>query len=162
MPELSPSQVRQISLAGTISCPPQFPDVGVINLQLRAIPEHCEQSHGGHDLIEVVHEVSPRVEISRQFLVEGVFAMFLPKDPKVVDLARGDWYFGQQIKEKLEAARQKNEAVIGILYTPESASTLMRVDVAMTAAESAQYYPPLSGDRSHNHYAFAQNDNEHC
>lgn len=162
MPELSPSQVRQLSLAGTVSCPPQFPDVGKINLQLRVIPENCEQAHCGHDLIEVVHEVSPRVEISRQFLVESVHAMFLPKDPKAVDLKRGHWYFGRQVREKLEEARRKKEAVVGIVYTPESASTLMRVDVAMTAAESAQYYPPLSGDRSHNHYAFAQTDPGNC
>jgi len=157
MPELSPNQVRQLSLAGTISCPPQFPDVGKITLQLHAIPEHCEPAHCGHDLIEVVHDVSPRVEISRRFLVESVQAMFLPKDPKAVDLKHGHWYFGQQVKEKLEKAMRQNEAVVGIVYTPESASTLMRVDVAMTAAESAQYYPPLSGDRSHNHYAFAEN-----
>jgi len=38
-----------------------------------------------------------------------------------------------------------------IIYLPETAKVLLRVETGMTAAESVEYYPPTPGDRS---YAF--------
>jgi hypothetical protein len=44
------------------------------------------------------------------------------------------------------------EPVKGIVYVRENASSMLELQAGLTAAESAEYYPPLPDDRSVNHY----------
>jgi len=135
---LSDSQLRTLALAGTVSVPPRFPEVGRLSI------ETTNGHNGSSKVIKIEHVITPRLMIARSFFLSDVSAVFLPSDPKDVDFADGKWFLGPDIAT---AMGQR-----GIAYVREDARTLMQVEVGMTAAESVEYYPPLPGDRSVDHY----------
>lgn len=67
--------------------------------------------------------------------------------PRVIEMVRARYYTQQRDQA---ASRQPTEPIEvelfddAILYVDESASVLMDVGVGMTAAESANYYPPMT------------------
>ena len=77
--------------------------------------------------------------------------MFLPDDCKVVNLENGVWFEGKVLEDKLSDLLDTG-VLNGIIYVREHAQSLLEVEAGMTAAESAEYYPPLPDDRSVNHY----------
>ena len=56
----------------------------------------------------------------------------------------------------LDALRRSSPTpLVGTVFVNENAPVLMQVRVSMTAAESAEYYPPVVRDRSDSHYCLS-------
>ena len=140
MSGLTATQLRALSLASTVPVPATFPELGLIS-----IVESGTGHNGTAKIVNVEHIISPRLKISRSFFMEDVTAVFLPENTNDVDFNRGDWL--------LESDVRHADGKSGIAYVREDARVLMQVEVGMTAAESAEYYPPLPGDRSVDHYS---------
>jgi hypothetical protein len=81
---------------------------------------------------------------------------FEPDDTDRVDLKNGKWYNAPEVRSKVTAGLNK-PAIKGIVYVRENAPSLLDVQAGLTAAESAEYYPPLPDDRSVNHYSMDKN-----
>jgi hypothetical protein len=142
---LNECQLRSMYLAGTVSIPLTFPELGAISLHGTAA--------GSRAVVRVEHRISPKLLIARSVLLDEVEGVFLPKDPTHVDFADGDWLIATDVGPGLEQRTGcLGNSVLGILYVREHARVLMQVEVGMTAAESVEYYPPMAGDRSVNHY----------
>ncbi len=138
---------RHLLLAGTVTFPATFPQLGSITLIPEATPSGIE---GGkqHEMLVVKEFPSAKVTISRKVMVDNVRAVFIPQDPSRVSYDWGTWLLVDEIAEFLRG----KERVRGIVFVLEAGSTLLEVLAGMTAGESAQYYPPLPQDRSFNHY----------
>jgi hypothetical protein len=147
-------QAQSLHLAGTVSVPPTFPELGKLTLERGACGAAPHGKKAPADVLCVEQQLSPRVCIIRKFLVSDVSAVFVPRTPGNVNLSDGDLLLTGEINqiEKMEA--NSGSGLLGIAYVPENARTLMQVEVGMSAAESVEYYPPLPDDRSVNHYQF--------
>lgn len=153
-------RLRALHLAGTISIPSPFPQVGCISLVTLQSPGNSrksavQQRRTAQVFLRVEHIQSPRLMIARSVALSEVQAIFLPENPYSPHLDRGDWFVGgtgQSDITKLLGGPAKNASTLGIVYVKEAAPVLMQVEVAMTAAESAEYYPPVVRDRSDAHY----------
>jgi hypothetical protein len=149
---LSDEQLRAMHLAGTVSVPLIFPAVGRITAQ------RFSKDPASPVLLRVEDRVSPRVMISRTFFLSDVALIFVPDDCACVELSRGKWLWPDQAHEYLLSNKESPGEVLGIVHVLEKARTLMHVEVGMTAAESVDYYPPLPGERSKDHYDFQAGD----
>ncbi len=146
---LSHQEYRQLQLAGTITFPATFPQVGRLELRCIDLPlKNCER----REVLFVSETPSPRVTLTRRVFVSGVRAVFLPRDPRHVNYGDGEWLLGADVLCSLKHRLSSNRPVYGIVFVPENEPSLLHVSAGMTAAESAQYYPPLPGDTSNNHY----------
>ena len=155
----SRDQLRSFFLAGTVPIPSPFPALGKISLNLHAGDVQQAPEELPLDALVIEHQQSPRVTIARTVLIDDVQAVFLPGDPEDFNLLGGTWYFQPEIKKCLVAALSENVDAKGIVHVPEGARVYMEVGVGMTAAESAEYYPPLAPERSDAHYQLGgQND----
>jgi hypothetical protein len=143
-------QLRSLSLAGTVAIPSPFPELGKIFLQAGGvIYQGASGEATREDLVVIEHMQSHRVTVTRRVFLRDVAAVaFCP-----LDTSMKNWYFGPEIVRELRARSNSNNAdlMMGIAYVRETAPVLMDVEVGMTAAESAEYYPPVL-DRSDSHY----------
>ncbi len=147
-------QAQSLHLAGTVSVPPTFPELGKLSLERGACGVAPHGATAPADVLSVEQEISPRVCITRKFLVSDVSGVFVPRDAGNVSLSDGTWLLAGEINQLEKLGSNSCGGLLGIAYVPESARTLMQVEVGMTAAESVEYYPPLPDDRSVNHYQF--------
>jgi hypothetical protein len=147
---LNRNEYRQMLLAGTVTFPATFPQVG--KLELRS--ENLSVLSGKpDDILTVIETPSSRVTLSRQVLASAVRAVFLPRDPQHVNYSDGLWLLPGEIAMGLKLQLQNNcGPLYGIVFVAESEPTILHMSAGMTAAESVQYYPPLPGDPSFNHY----------
>lgn len=153
---LSARQFRSMSLAGTVAVPQTFPELGRISIVLKSSRRPSGVKDAGRDLLVVEHELSPKLTISRTFFLEEVAAVFVPTDPAKVDFEDGTWLVADEVGDGWPSPTNgSSKKTLGIAYVREDAATFMQVEVGMTAAESAEYYPPLPGDRSVDHYRFS-------
>ena len=143
---INDEQIRTMYLAGTVSVPLIFPELGKITAGRQS------EDPASPLLLRVEHRISPRLMIARSFLLSEVAVVFIPNDPHCVDVNRGRWLVNGQLESVLLPQGDASVEVLGIAYVLERARTLMQVEVGMTAAESVDYYPPLPGDRSLDHY----------
>ena len=145
----SSEQLRSMYLSGTVSIPPQFPELAEISFSF-------EGAKSDELVVEAIVVVSPKLTIKRSFFVADVSGIFEPNDPKGVNLKDGTWYAGTDVKVKARSIASSDscngKTIKGILYVRENAQSLLEVQAGLTAAESAEYYPPLPDDRSVNHY----------
>jgi hypothetical protein len=141
------SAAQSMLLAGTIPFPTIFPELGLLTYSESGIDLPGPARGGKKPTLTVEQLLSPRLTIWRTFFVDDVAAVFLPNDEKLVKLVDGEWLLGGEVKTLKKSGPAK-----GIVYVRESAPTLLYMQVGMTAAESAEYYPPLPDDRSINHY----------
>jgi hypothetical protein len=141
----SEEQLRAMYLSGTVSIPPRFPDVA--DITFRSVMSGKKT----RTLVVATQMISAKVTIKRTFFVEDVTCIFLPTDCSAVDLQCGEWVDGDEVGLKARACVDQ-DAIQGILYVREHAQSLLEVQAGLTAAESAEYYPPLPDDRSVNHY----------
>jgi hypothetical protein len=169
---LGENHLRSIALAGTVAVPSPFPALGRIDVSTYGITKDevdCLEEPTSFEavqffrkvLVEIAHEVNPRLTITRVVKLCDIAAVFLPADAGQVSLSNGQWYLSAELEalvlEKLsELDTQDLPALVpllfeSIIYLPETAKVLLRVETGMTAAESVEYYPPTPGDRS---YAF--------
>jgi len=154
-----PSQTGSVRLSGTVSVPLTFPELGQIDLIRNAVSAGVFDCEGPKDLIVARQQVSPRITINRSFLADDVAAIFVPNDIHCVNLNDGTWLTGIEVATVNDIDRNAGALLMGIVYVRESAPSLLNVDAGMTAAESAEYYPPLADDRSANHYQFRKRTN---
>lgn len=144
-------------LAGTVAVPQTFPELGRLSLQPRNPDPTPGEPNIDRDLLVVEHRLSPKLTITRTFFLDDVAAVFIPGSISQVHLDDGTWLVAKDIGVNWrQLAPNSSAGLFGIAYVRESAATLMQVDVGMTAAESVEYYPPLSHDRSVDHYRFSQ------
>ncbi len=128
-------------LSGTISIPPRLPDVAEISFT----------SIGKKDIVVATQKLSPKLVIKRSFFLNDVASVFLPQNCDRVDLAKGEWLEDKTLAARAEDSLDK-APVKGIVYVRENASSMLELQAGLTAAESAEYYPPLPDDRSVDHY----------
>lgn len=142
---MSDSKQRQksMSLAGTVSIPPRLPRLANISFEFEE----------NMFLIVATEDLSPKLQIKRTFFAHDVKAIFYPANDKRVDagLTDGKWVVGDGIRKE-SGARQNKKSKLGIIYVSEHAQSQLEVQAGLTAAESAEYFPPLPDDRSVNHY----------
>lgn len=142
-------EYRQMVLAGTVSFPATFPQVGRISLTLEKIPASHQPDL---EFLSVTESPSARVTMVRRVLAKSVRAVFIPRDPRQVNYADGEWLLGEEVLPGLTCKLGGSSMLNGIVFVPENEPSMLNVSVGMTAAESVQYYPPLPNDPAHNHY----------
>jgi hypothetical protein len=153
-PPFDRAQMRSFHLAGTVAIPTPFPEVGTLRLRPSALAYQGGDEMFADDLVDIEHVQSHRLVIVRTVRLSDVAAVLLGECVNPIDLSAARWYFGPEVGEVLEARANDNTPglMMGIAYVRESAPVLMRVEVGMTAAESVEYYPPVLGERSDDHY----------
>ena len=142
-------RLKSMYLSGTVSIPPRFPELGDITFSFLG-------TKAPQLLVEVTSVLSPKLTIKRSFFADDVSCIFEPDDTGSVDLNSGKWYNAPEVRSKATAGLNK-PAIKGIVYVRENAPSLLDVQAGLTAAESAEYYPPLPDDRSVNHYSMEKN-----
>ena len=153
---MSRRQLQSLHLAGTVVLPTPFPEVGTLCFRPGALKYGTGASEPV-DLLVVEHEQSNRLTVLRTVRLQDVAAvMFCRALPPALG-ADGEWRFGPEVVAALEDRSNRNDASLlrGIVYVREQAPVLMQVEVGMTAAESAEYYPPVVGERTDAHYNLA-------
>lgn len=128
-------------LSGTVSIPPRLPDLADVSFR----------SLGSQIVVEAAQELSPRTTIRRTFFSNEVMAVFIPSDSTAVDLTKGEYLTGEKLEAKALSLLDKG-SIQGIVYVREHAQSILELSAGLTAAESAEFYPPLPTDRSVNHY----------
>jgi hypothetical protein len=166
---LGDHHLRSIALAGTVAVPSPFPALGRIDVSTYGITKDevdCLEAPRSFEaveffrkvFVEIAHEVNPRLTITRVVKLCDIAAVFLPADTSPVSLSQGQWYLSAELEalvlEKLSELNTPDFPALipllceSIVYLPETAKVLLRVETGMTAAESVEYYPPTPGDRS--------------
>jgi hypothetical protein len=143
--------LRHLMLAGTITFPSTFPNLGLLSFEEQADLAEITSSTSSRYLC-VTEETSVSVTIRRKVPLSDVRAVFIPRDCRHVRLEDGTWYLGNEIEQSLVVLFRNSIQVRAIAYIAEATATLLEVRAGMTAAESSQYYPPIACDRSNNHY----------
>src|SRR5262245_35826436 len=92
-------QAQALHLAGTVSVPPTFPELGKLRLEPGACGVAPHGKTAPADVLCVEQELSPRVSIVRKFLVSDVAAVFVPKSPGNVSLSDGTWLLAGEISQ---------------------------------------------------------------
>ena len=147
---LKRDEYRQMLLAGTVTFPATFPHVGRLELRSETLSGLSGKSE---DLLAVIETPSARVTLCRQVLASSVRAVFLPRDPQHVNYSDGIWLLPGEIVLGIRLQLQNTNGLLyGIVFVAECEPSILTMSAGMTAAESVQYYPPLPGDPSHNHY----------
>ena len=143
-------EYRQMLLAGTVTFPATFPHAGRLELRSETLSGLSGKSE---DLLAVIETPSARVTLCRQVLASAVRAVFLPRDPQHANYSDGIWLLPGEIVQGIKLQLQNANGVLyGIVFVAENEPSMLNMSAGMTAAESVQYYPPLPGDPSHNHY----------
>jgi hypothetical protein len=153
---LSPDQFLALQLAGTVALPSPSPATGSVEI--------TRTSNASGIYLRIVHRVSQKLILIRYVSIDYVRAICTHWDvgeaagaaksvaakPPVATCwaCKTPVEFGPLLEQRLKAAKGGpfplswlEEAVV---YVPEQAPVLMQVDVGLTAAESAEYYPPLA------------------
>lgn len=133
--------LRIMYLSGTVSIPPKLPDVADISFD----------RIGGKLVAKATQKVSAKLVITRTFLIEDVASLFVPNKPDAVDMDQGTWMEDAVLRGFAQHSVGKPPEK-GIVFVREHAQSILEMKAGLTAAESAEYYPPLPDDRSVNHY----------
>jgi hypothetical protein len=142
------------AVAGTVPIPLRRPELAKLAL-LRRRADTFESPAAVRYCLLIDQFISPHLSIRRTVDLGDVRAVFLPRSADDCDYERGSWFLEEEIGPALYRYRQQHgRAALGVAYLRENAATFMQVDVGLTAAESAEYYPPLATDDRHNHYEF--------
>ncbi len=142
-------EYRQMVLAGTVSFPATFPQLGKLSLKIEDLPAAGQPAAS---FLSVTESPSARVTIVRRVLLRSVRAVFIPRDARHVNFSDGQWYLGDEIQSGLTQLMASSDTILGIAFVPENEPSMLNVSAGMTAGESAQYYPPLPNDPANNHY----------
>jgi hypothetical protein len=148
-------------LAGTVGLPSPYPATGSVEI----VALVGDDGKPVEVYLRVIHRLSLRLKIARLVelsSVRAVYAAWRPAAtaPPVVSHpapapSPTDWSVRTakavrtHVLRRLRVGKAKGRVVFpllpaAIVYVPESAPVLMDVEIGMTAAESAEYYPPLT------------------
>lgn len=133
--ETSSEDLLKMYLAGTIAIPAQPAKAKIA----------VEQQGSGRDgfyLVKAVQCVSAKVTVTRTFFQDDVKAVY----------ANGDWTAGESDVNRLLKEKLGERPFDGVLYVREDAQSLLETKAGLTAAENAEYYPPMPQERSTKHY----------
>lgn len=142
--QLSRRQIEALYLAGTVSIPRQFPELGRIWYWPPGAVHSSNRKHASAVLC-VEQKLSLSVTVTRSCLLADVAAIFVPRTPDCVDYTKGTLLLTEEIESTWARLRKDGEnAVRGIIYIAEAARVLTEISLGMTAAQSADYVPPLA------------------
>jgi hypothetical protein len=143
-------------LAGTVGLPSPYPATGSVYVVVRL----AKEAKDWEVFLRIVHRLNVKVKIGRLVQwhdVRAILARWKPASEtppaaapvwavKLAEELRGHVYdqIQKEKKEKVEGWFEFKWLSEAIVYVPESASVYMQVGVGLTAAESAEYYPPLA------------------
>ena len=133
--QLTNEDLAPLFLPGTICLPSPFPAVGDLVLQKRGATYQGVEKPGA--LLIVRRRIWPATKVCWTIRVECVSAILLTKGPKL-DRATAKWAFAPSVP-KLKSGKPAK----GIVFVPEDAPVLMRVEFGTTASEGADY--PIPG-----------------
>jgi hypothetical protein len=149
--EMNREQLKQLATAGTVTFPATFPRLAEIQLHHQQDLALACGSQAATFCV-AIERPSIKVTLKRIFKVSDVRAVFLPANPHCVNLQEGIWLLDSEVEAGLRLHLANHGRAFGIVYVAEQTPTLLEVHAGLTAADSAQYYPPLPVDRSVNHY----------
>lgn len=151
---LTQDQEIALLLGGAVRLPGPAPATGVLSI----LPPASSPTEPGQIFLRIDHPVSPRLKISRVVrlldvraasgIVRAVKSAKSPATTPAEPSQLTDRQLVAAAVERLAKAGKSGGAPIpwmdrAVLYLPESAPVLMTVEAGLTAAESAEYYPPL-------------------
>lgn len=143
-------QLRSFHLAGMVGIPSPFPELGILSVVEGVLGAGDQQQTWALSFLRIEHRQSPRLLIARSVLSTDVAGIFCPDDHEHNDVLKGTWHLGSEaIRAFVELLKRGPDGSRrGIVYVPRDARVLMQVEIGMTAAESAAYYPPITNDTS--------------
>ncbi len=141
---LKDQDLAPLFLPGTIRLPSPFPAVGDLELQKEGAKYDGVERPGA--LLIVRRRIWPATKVSWTIRVECVSAILLTKGSKLVPAA-AKWVFTPSVPKLKSIAAAK--IAKGIVFVPEDAPVLMRLEFGTTASESADYPIPglMRGER---------------
>ncbi len=137
--------LRKMYLAGTISIPPSLPAKAAITVHSKG-PFNKQIL-----LLKATQEISQQVSVARTFFSKDVKAIFIPQGNRC-DLQNGEWHLGTVEVGDFIIQHLKSDGFEGVLFVTENAQSLLETKAGLTAAENAEYYPPMPQDRARNDY----------
>jgi hypothetical protein len=159
---LDPEQEIAFRLAGTVGLPSPYPATGSVEI----VAWVAEGGQPVEVFLRVIHRLSFQVRIARLVDLDSIRAIYAPWEsvsspPSIISQpapppSPKGWTIktAKTIREEVlhriaEEKKSKERVVIrwlpaAIVYVPEAVPVLMNVETGMTAAESAEYYPPLT------------------
>lgn len=144
-------QLKHLAVSATVTFPATFPRLAEIRLREdRDGALTCGEQRTTY--LVAIERPSLRVTMRRVLPISDVRAIFIPRDSRCVHPDDGTWLLGPEVEVGIRLQIANRERLHGIVYVAEQTSTLLEVEAGMTAADSAQYYPPLPCDRAVNHY----------
>ena len=136
------ADIKKIYFAGTIAFPPEHQGYGKVSV----FSTGSRKSMVAY--IKVEQELSHAVTIARTFFQDDVKAV-LELPTQGTDCANdGIWHVGRAEVDKwvdniLDATGDEVKTCKAIIYVSEQAQSLLETKAALTAAECAEYYPPM-------------------
>jgi hypothetical protein len=185
---LEPDQTVALSLAGTVALPSPYPACGPVDIVVEEVGGEVvgvflKVTHRANRRLKIARIVPidhVRVILAAKSLAPEGYPS-AAEEPEV----KGEWVattlFPLQVRvrhlievavERRRKNRDKDDRLPpldpirlvdeAILYVTESAPVLMEVEVSLTAAESANYYPPMTAGESQGigHWPFTPCDSE--
>ena len=140
--QLKDDDLAPLFLPGMIRLPSPFPAVGVVEIQEGATQFRGVEERGA--LLIVRRRIWPSTKVCWIIRVELVSAILLTKGDEL-DPGKATWLFGPSVPKLKSLAGE--EASKGIVFVPEEAPVLMRVEFGTTASDSADY--PIPGLMRH-------------
>ena len=136
---LKDKDLAPLFLPGTIAFPPPFPAVGELEIQEDGAEfEKAEPCA----LVIVRRRVRPSTKVSWIILVDHVSAIVVTSSKgDELDPATARWHFGPSVRRLKSPVEGKT--LKGIVYVPEDAPVMMRLEFGQTASEIIDY--PIPG-----------------
>ena len=106
---LGDNHLRSMALAGTVAVPSPFPAAGPDRCEhatalpktrstVWRTPRRSRPSSFRKVLVEIAHEVNPRLTITRVVKLCDIAAVFQPADTSQVSLSQGQWYLSPELE----------------------------------------------------------------
>jgi hypothetical protein len=114
----------QIYTAGTVTLPPNYPEVGALAVSVTGLKDA---------VVSVEHRMAPN-QLCRYIVQrEDVSAILIAKDGKL-DPKTDEWLLGKASQTK-ELIEPEDDYLYGIVYVRESVGVIMQVERAISAGE---------------------------
>jgi hypothetical protein len=155
-PELSLRQYELLHLAGTVRLPTPYPATG--SLAIVKYDASCYSDE--KTILRLTHKIGDRIDVSRIFRLRDVQAIRATwpsegeasgkgTEPQKSPPSKRELKVGNAVSKSLEAHLKAHASdpiwlEDASVYLPESAPVVLQVEAAQSAAESADYYPPIS------------------
>jgi hypothetical protein len=137
MPDETNLPLRALLLGGTVALPAPFPAVGSLRV---ATDKEVNKLFGGNArlrLLIIEHALEPSTQVIRLVQLHHVRAVFEPECVDGPQLDHGKWIIPGE-------GWEGEFPPFGIVFVPEHEPVLTKVVFAGTAADSAEYCPPIA------------------